>query len=137
MNTLTRPDALPVCDRGHVAVSVTRGSGLRRVCPECLSDALGGLLAREVTVNDYLTRLEVDGAAPKLTPAEGEAVASWMAAGDELHGDSGPAGLRKVVREAARAARVPSTEVMKWPLRKLHDRGLKALRASALELTAA
>jgi len=137
MTVLTRPDALPVCDRGHVAVCVTRGTGLRRVCPECLSAALGVLSAREVTVNDYLVRLEVDGQAPKLTSGEAEAVGGWMRAADELHGDTSPAGLRKVVRGAARAAGVPSTEVMKWTLRTMTERGLKALRAAPLETSAA
>lgn len=135
--TMDRPGVLPVCDRGHVAVAVTRGTSLRRVCPECLGDAIAGLTRREATVNDYLLRLEADGQPPKLSAAEVQAAQGWLEAAAELHGDVSPASLRKVVRGASRAAGVPTTEVMKWTLCKLQARGLTALRAEAAELTAA
>lgn len=126
-----RPDLIPACDRGHVAVVVTRGTGVRRVCPECLGNAIGGVLAREATVNSYLARLEADGQPPKLSAAESKAAQAWLEAAADTHGDTSLASLRNVVRGAAVAAGIPTTEVMQWTLIKFGGKGLAALRAAA------
>ena len=48
------------CGSGHVAVVVTRGAGVRAACPECLSAAMRAVADREMTLSDYLARLEAD-----------------------------------------------------------------------------
>lgn len=121
-------DGVPRCPSGHVAVCVTRGFALRRVCPECLSAALKVVESREITVNDYLARLEGDGCPPKVSASEARAAEEMFRASLELHGDQTAGSLRKVVRAAAKSAGVTSAEAMKWTLKQMASLGLAKLR---------
>lgn len=109
------------CPDGHPLTRVTRGAGVREVCPTCLGKALA--ISRDgsdprVTVNDYLFSLE-SGAPVKLSPTEADAAARLMAAAGDLFGGTGTSECRRVVRQVAKVCGVRSAEVMAWPLPRL------------------
>lgn len=120
---LPAPHAGPAgrCPDGHPLTRVTRGSGVREVCPTCLGRALAisrDGAAPRVTVNDYLFALESD-APVKLSPAEADAAARLMAAAGDLFGGTGASECRRVVRKVAKVCGVAAAEVMGWPLPRL------------------
>lgn len=123
-------EGVPRCQNGHVAVCVTRGVRLCRVCPECLAAAMLIVEQREMTVNDYLARLEYDGDVPKVSPAEARCASEVFRAARELYGDHSVGSVRKVVRDTSRAAGVSAAEAMKWTLKQFVSSGLAKLQES-------
>lgn len=116
-----RPGPVGRCPDGHPLTRVTRGSGVREVCPTCLGKALA--LSRDgsaprTTVSDYLFAIESD-APVNLSPAEADAAARLMAAAGDLYGGDGALECRRVVRQVAKVCGVPAAEVMAWPLPRL------------------
>lgn len=117
------------CPAGHTQVCVTRGTGLKRVCAECLGGAVRYAEVRDTTVNDFLARWEGDGQLPPLRPAEAEAANVFMQAAEVLHAEVCPGSCRKVIKDVAKANHTTTKAVMLWSMKQLAG-GLEKLTDS-------